>query len=92
MNKSELVKKVSDELLITQTDAREVIEALFDSMIESLGNGDKVTITGFGSLNLVKRAARKAKNPQTGAEIDVPAKTVVSFTSSGKLKERVNNG
>lgn len=90
MNKSELIKKISDDLLITQTDAREVLDCLFDNVTECLGNGEKVTITGFGSLNLIKRAARKARNPQTGVEIDVPSKTVVSFTSSGKLKDKVN--
>lgn len=91
MNKSELVKAISDELLITQTDTKEMIECLFDNVIKCLEDGEKVTITGFGSFNLVKRAARKAHNPQTGAEIDVPEKTVVSFISSGKLKGKVNS-
>jgi len=90
MNKSELINKVSDELNITNTDAREVIDCTFNTIFNSLSNKEKVTITGFGSFNLVGRAARKAHNPKTGQEIDVPAKTVVSFISSGKLKKAVN--
>ena len=91
MNKSELIKKVSDDTFVTQTEIRNVVDAVLDTIIESLGNGEKVTLTGFGAFNLVERAARKARNPQTNEEIDVPAKTVVSFTSSGKLKDKVNS-
>jgi nucleoid DNA-binding protein len=92
MNKSELVKKVSDELLVDSLEVREVIDIIFDMISDSLGDGDNVTITGFGSFNLVRRAARTARNPKTGEELNVPEKTVVSFISSGKLKGRVNNG
>lgn len=92
MNKSELVKKVSDELLNEPEEAREMIDVVFDFISESLEGGENVTIIGFGSFNLVKRAAREARNPKTGEKIQVPEKTVISFTTSGQLKEKINNG
>ena len=65
------------------------MNAFVESVTEGLKNGEKVVLVGFGSFETKKRAARKGKNPQTGAVIDIPAATVPSFKVGKGLKEAV---
>lgn len=90
MNKSELTAMVAEKAGLTKKDADKAVNAFIDSVTEGLVNGEKVVLVGFGSFETKQRAARKGKNPQTGAEINIPASTVPSFKAGRGLKDAVN--
>ncbi len=89
MNKSELIAKIADKAELSKKDAEKALNAFVDGVTEALVAGDKVVLVGFGSFETKKRAARKGKNPQTGAIIDIPATTVPSFKVGKALKDAV---
>lgn len=89
MNKKDLVNKVAEALNITKKDAGLAVTATIDSIANGIATDGKVTLVGFGTFSLAARAARVARNPQTGEPIDVPAKTVPKFKPSKNLKEAV---
>lgn len=86
MGKIELVQKIAEQAGITKAAATKALEAFTESVIRATQSGDKVTLVGFGSFTVVKREARKGKNPQTGADIRIPAKRVLKFKPSSSLK------
>lgn len=90
MNKSELIAVIAEKAELTKKDAEKALNAFVEGVTEGLIKGDKVVLVGFGSFETKQRAARKGKNPQTGAEIDIPASTVPSFKAGRSLKEAVN--
>ncbi len=89
MNKSELIAKIAEKAELSKKDAEKALYAFVDGVTEALVAGDKVVLVGFGSFETKKRAARKGKNPQTGAVIDIPATIVPSFKVGKALKEAV---
>ncbi len=89
MNKSELIAKIADKSELTKKDAEKALNAFVESVTEGLKAGEKIVLVGFGSFETKKRAARKGKNPQTGAIIDIPAATVPSFKVGKALKDAV---
>lgn len=89
MNKSDLIAKIAEKADLTKKDAEKALNAFVDGVTEALVAGDKVVLVGFGSFETKKRAARKGKNPQTGAIIDIPATTVPSFKVGKALKDAV---
>ena len=89
MNKSELIAKIADKAELTKKDAEKALNAFVESVTEALKADDKVVLVGFGSFETKKRAARKGKNPQTGAIIDIPAATVPTFKVGKGLKDAV---
>ena len=90
MNRKDLVATVSEEMGITKKDAKLVVETVLDAVTTGMVTDGKVSLAGFGTFKTVNRAARKARNPQTGEEIDVPAKTVPRFKASKILTEAIN--
>ena len=90
MNKEELVKEIAKKTKVTQKDAAEVLNALVDTIQKTVAKGNKVTLVGFGTFESRKRAARTGRNPQTGKEISIPAKTVPVFSAGKKFKATVN--
>lgn len=90
-NKSELIDKVAQATDLTKKDASAAVEAVFDSITETLSNDEKVQIIGFGTFEVRERAARKGRNPQTGDEIEIPASKVPAFKAGKALKESVKN-
>ena len=88
-NKSELIDKVAQATDLTKKDASAAVEAVFDSITETLSNNEKVQIIGFGTFEVRERAARKGRNPQTGDEIEIPASKVPAFKAGKALKESV---
>ncbi len=90
MNKTELIKYVSDKTRITQVDAEIIIDVVFQGCRESLMDGKRVKIRDFGSLIPVQRKARKAINPNSGEEMTIPAKMNVKFDASKMLLDMVN--
>ena len=90
MNKEELVQEISKKAKVTQKEAADVLSALVETVEKSVAKGQKVTLVGFGTFEPRKRAARNGRNPQTGKEIKIPAKTVPVFSAGKKFKEVVN--
>ena len=90
MNKEELVQEVAKKAKVTQKEASEVLSTFVDVVEKTVSKGKKVTLVGFGTFEARKRAARTGRNPQTGKEIKIPAKTVPSFSAGKKFKELVN--
>ena len=88
-NKQELVDPVAKATGLTKKDATAAVDAVFTSIEEALKNGEKVQLIGFGNFEVRDRAARKGRNPQTGAEIEIPASKVPAFKPGKALKEAV---
>jgi len=90
MNKEELVQEITKKAKVTQKDAAEVLNSLVATIQKTVSKGEKVTLVGFGTFESRKRAARTGRNPQTGKEIKIAAKTVPAFSAGKKFKEMVN--
>ena len=90
MNKEELVQEVAKVAKVTKKDATNVLEAVICAVEGAVKKGQKVTLVGFGTFEARKRAARKGRNPQTGKEIKIAAKTVPAFSAGKKFKDMVN--
>ena len=89
MNKEELVQEIAKKASVTQKEAAEVLAALLETVQKTVSKGKKVTLVGFGTFEARKRAARTGRNPQTGAELKIAAKTVPAFSAGKKFKELV---
>jgi nucleoid DNA-binding protein len=90
MTKTDLTQDLACVLQGSRKEARQVLEIILDSMIRMIHSGERVELRGFGSFSCHTRAARKGRNPVTGAGVNVPAKTVVHFRASRALKMLVN--
>ena len=90
MTKADLVEEVSRVIEMTRKDSAIILEAMLDSMVRSLGAGDKVEIRGFGSLRTRRRQGRIGRNPRTGVPVAVPAKRIRYFKPSQGLKALIN--
>lgn len=88
-NKQDLITKVAETAELSKKQAALVVNTVFDTISESLANGEKVQIIGFGSFDVRERAERKGRNPQTGAELVIPASKVPGFKAGKALKETV---
>jgi len=89
MTKAELVAVMSKEAKGSKAAAEKALNAFSDAVTKSLKKGDKLTLTGFMTLSVGKRKARKGRNPQTGEEIKIPAAKVVKFKAGNVLKSAV---
>ena len=90
MNKEELVKEISKKTKLSQKVSSDVLSATLVIIQKTVAKGKKVTLVGFGTWEARKRAARNGRNPQTGKEISIPAKTVPVFSAGKKFKTVVN--
>ena len=86
MIKEGLCKKISKETGLPTRDVKKYVDALIDTVIETLRNDEKVRIIGFGNFETKNRPARKALNPRTGEEISVEAKKIPAFKAGKALK------
>jgi DNA-binding protein HU-beta len=89
MNKGELVESMANAAGISKAAAERALTGLLDSISGALSKGDKVTLVGFGTFSVSNRAARQGRNPQTGAPIKIPARTVARFKPGSKLADAV---
>ena len=89
MNKGDLIDQVA-KVVNTKKDAQAAVDAVFSSIAQALKNQEAVTIIGFGTFKINKRSARKGRNPQTGAEIEIKAANVPKFVPGKALKDAVN--
>ncbi|MBN2054861.1 HU family DNA-binding protein [bacterium] len=89
MTKKELVAKIASEAGIAKVKAEIALNAALEGIKDALAKGDKVSFVGFGTFNVVKRSARKGRNPKTNEVIDIPQTTVVRFKPGKELKDAV---
>ena len=85
MNKAELVAAIAAKAEVSKVEAAKVLDAAVEAAAEALTTGENVQLIGFGTLAVVKKAARKGINPATKAVINIPAKKVVKFRAGAKL-------
>ena len=90
MNKGELIDSIAKQSGMTKADSSRALDATLDSIQGSLMSGEKVSIPGFGTFRTSRRKARKGRNPQTGEEIQIKARTVAKFKAGKNLAEAVN--
>ncbi|MEN8763812.1 MAG: HU family DNA-binding protein [Thiogranum sp.] len=90
MNKAELIDAVASSADLSRSSATEAVDAVVDTITESLRKGDSVTLVGFGTFEVRARAARTGRNPQTGEEIQIKASNAPAFKAGKALKDAVN--
>lgn len=90
MTKKDLVKHISDTVMITERDAGVIFDVLFDGIKEGLESGEEVKIREFGTFFIQERKARKAYSPLDQSPIDVPARKGIKFRVSKDLTKRIN--
>ncbi|MEA3242423.1 MAG: HU family DNA-binding protein [Pseudomonadota bacterium] len=90
MNKAELIDAVASSADLSKASATQAVDAVVDTITESLRKGDSVTLVGFGTFEVRARAARMGRNPQTGEELQIKASKAPAFKAGKALKDAVN--
>ena len=91
MNKTELITAVAQEAEMTKKDAEKAVKAVFEAISDSLTQGDKVQIIGFGTFEVRQRKAREGRNPRNNEPIQIEASKTPAFKAGKQLKDLVNN-
>jgi DNA-binding protein HU-beta len=89
MNKADLVNKIAESAGITKSKATTALETFVGTVVKTLKSGEKVTLMGFGTFSVSRRAARKGRNPKTGESIKIKAKKIARFRPSQELNARI---
>jgi DNA-binding protein HU-beta len=89
MNKAELIEKIATDADISKKQAGSALDSFTEAVAKTLKKGEKVTLVGFGTFSVSKRAARTGRNPQTGATIKIKAKKVAKFKAGADLAAKV---
>jgi len=90
VNKNDLVAAVSGAAGLSKADAARAVECVFDSITDSLRNGDEVRLVGFGTFSVANRKASEGRNPRTGEKIQIPASRQPKFKAGKALKDAVS--
>ena len=90
MNKNDLVASVASGSGLSKADATKAVDAVFDSITNSMRNGQEVRLVGFGTFIVTRRRASEGRNPRTGEKIQIPASNQPKFRAGKGLKEAVN--
>ena len=91
LTKKDIVQNVHDKLGFSKKDSAEMVKCVFEVMQENLARGEKMKLSGFGTFVAKEKKAQRGRNPQTGEEIEIPAKRVLSFKPSQILKKILND-
>jgi integration host factor subunit beta len=89
VTKKEIVKTIADDIGLTQLKTKEIVQKTFDAIVETLVEEERIELRNFGVFEVKRRAARKARNPRTGAKVFVPEKFVVTFKPGKEMEEKV---
>ncbi len=89
MNKAELIAKLAEDAGITKTQANTALDSFIEAVTKTLKAGGKVTLVGFGTFSVSKRAARNGRNPQTGEVIKIKARKVAKFKAGKELSDKL---
>lgn len=90
MTKAEIVERVADKTGFAKKESMEMVELLFDVMKSTLESGEKLKISGIGNFEVKQKADRRGRNPQTGEEITIEARKILTFKPSTMLKTAIN--
>lgn len=90
MNKNDLIESLAEEHELTKTFARDIVENIFEMIMDAAKKGDEVSIFGFGKFKIVDRKARKGRNPQTGEPVKIAASKNLKFEQAKAVKELLN--
>ena len=91
MTKADIIEAVYEKLgTFSKKEAAEIVEIVFDAMKETLEEGQKIKISGFGNFVVKEKKSRRGRNPQTGSEIEISARRVLTFKSSQVLRKALN--
>jgi integration host factor subunit alpha len=90
MTKIDIIQNVYEKLGFSKKDAAAIVESVFGIMKESLARGEKIKISGFGNFSVKAKKSRRGRNPQTGDEIEITARRVLTFKSSQVLRKALN--
>ena len=91
MTKIDIIQDVYEKLGFSKKDSARVVESVFDIIKDSLTNGEKNKISGFGNFIVKEKKSRRGRNPQTGQEIAISARRVLTFKSSQVLRKALND-
>ncbi len=91
MTKADLVTNLYEKVGLSKKESSMIVEQIFEIIRSCLEKGEKVKISGFGNFNIRSKKVRRGRNPQTGAEIEISARSVLSFKASPLLKKALNN-
>ena len=92
MTKADIIEGVYEKVGFSKKESAEIVELVFDTVKETLERGDKIKISGFGNFQVRQKKARVGRNPQTGKEIEISARRVLTFRPSQVLKTALNGG
>lgn len=90
MNKAELIDAIATGAEISKADAKKALDSFQNAVSDTLKGGGRISLVGFGSFSVSERSARTGRNPQTGKEIQIPAKKVVKFKAGSELTDALN--
>ena len=91
MTKADIVERVYGKVGLTKKESVDVVEELFALIKDTLETGEKIKIAGFGNFEVKQKADRRGRNPQTGEEITIEARKILTFKASAVLKQAVNS-
>ena len=91
MTKAELVEQIAEKINLTKKDTERIVNIVFGSIMNSLSNGDKVELRGFGSFRVRSRNSRDGRNPRTGEAVAIPPKNVPFFKAGKELRQMVDH-
>ncbi|HAR98832.1 MAG: integration host factor subunit alpha [Syntrophales bacterium] len=90
MTKIDIIQEVYEKLGFSKKDSAQIVESVFDIMKDTLAKGEKIKISGFGNFVVKEKKSRRGRNPQTGKEIEISARRVLTFKSSQVLRKALN--
>ena len=89
MTKKDIVRSISEDLGLTQLKTKEIVQKVFEAILNTLAEEGRVELRNFGVFEVKRRAPRKARNPRTGEKVFVPEKSVVTFRPGQNVQQRV---
>ncbi len=90
MTKADMIETIYEEIGLSKRDSAKITENMLDIIKETLENGENVKLSGFGSFNIRDKRARRGRNPQTGEEITISSRRVLTFKSSNVFRDKLN--
>ncbi|MFH1942364.1 MAG: integration host factor subunit alpha, partial [bacterium] len=90
LTKAKIIERMCDNCGFTKAESTNIFESLLETIKKSLENGEDVLISGFGKFCVKEKKERRGRNPQTGEDLTLGARRIVSFNASGRLREKIN--
>ena len=91
LTKSDIVEDLNNKIGLNKREAKELVDSVFETIKQTLINGEEVKVSGFSNFQLKDKPARPGRNPRTGEDVEITARRVVTFKSGQKLKEKVKS-